>query len=582
MSSARPNPSSSGSAQKPLNRVLTLFNRDASRRTDSKEDVSARVTLVFNTLFFSATVVSTIATALFAPDTVIQSLVFAVFSGIFNIGVFVLIGSKQSALAIRVFVLYITLLCALILVISGTDSPFMLVLALPLAYAGLTISGQLVVIITVIYSIETLVVGVLQIHNLNPVAGPLTDPAAPLNIAYELAILGFYSALLTVLANQQQRSANRAERVVAQLRTTAQLAQTASSILELDQLLPFAVNFIRDQFAFYHVQVFLIDDDRRYATLLASTGEAGVALLQRGHRLAVGSQSIIGRVTLNGTPVVALDTQTDPLHRTNELLPQTRSELAMPLIVGEQIIGALGVQSTRPDAFTQADIDSLQIVASQVGISIRNAQLFEQQRNALQSNERLLTASNINLREIQQLNQRLTESAWSDYLGTHARSMMGVTLQNRQLLIDTQWTTGLAQAIRGQRSVLTKAEGKQTVSVPIHLGERVIGAMEVETSSDAEPAELIDLVQSVSERLSLSLENARLFEQSQMLAQQELMVNAITAKMQVNTTVDDLLRVTLTELGRALNADYGAVRLGRNLLMGDDAPLESERNGRPN
>jgi GAF domain-containing protein len=579
MSSANPTVNRSPNA---IMRFLTWINRGSVRRGDSKEDVTARVTLLFNSLFFGASVLSIFATAILSPDSLLSSIIFTVFSAIFNISIFVLLATNQSSLAVRVFAVYLILLSAIIVIISGIESPFILVLALPLAFSGLTVGSRLVVISTVIYSVEVIIVGVTQIYNINSLAGPITDSAAPLNIAYDIVILFFYAVLLTVLVNQQTRAANRAERVVAQLRTTAQLAQTSSSILELDRLLPFAVNFIRDQFAFYHVQVFLIDADRRYATLLASTGEAGQALLQRGHRLAVGSQSIIGRVTLNGTPVVALDTQTDPLHRTNELLPQTRSELAMPLIVGEQIIGALDVQSTRPDAFTQADIDSLQIVASQVGISIRNAQLFEQQRDALQANERLLVASDINLREIQQLNQRLTESAWSDYLDTHARSMMGVTLQNRQLLIDTQWTASLVQAARERRSVLTRADGKQTISVPIRLGERVIGAMEVETSSDAQPAELTDLVQAVSARLSLSLENARLFEQSQMLAQQELTVNAITAKMQVSTTVDDLLRVTLAELGRALDANYGAVRLGSTLLMEKDAPLGNGRNGRPN
>jgi len=579
----RANPSGTASNPSPslVSRLLAIWTQVRSD-SSSQEDVSARVTLAFNSLFFSGFVVSVLANAIINPDAVLQSLAFGVISGFFNIPVFILLGTNQFRSAVRLFGVYLALIGALVLYVSGIESPFLLVLALPLAFVGLTIGSRWVGIITVIYVIGVAITGVLQIYNLNPIAGPITDTSAGLTIFYDIGILLFYSALLSVLVGQQQRSGVRAERVVSQLRTTAQLAQTASSILELDQLLDFAVNFIRDQFAFYHVQVFLIDADRRYAVLLASTGEAGQALLQRGHRLAVGSQSIIGRVTQNGTPVVALDTQSDPLHRTNELLPQTRSELAMPLVVGEQIIGALDVQSTRPDAFTQADIDAMQIVASQVGISIRNAQLFEQQRDALQVNERLLVASDINLREIQQLNQRLTESAWTDYLDSHARSMMGVTLQNRQLLVDSQWTNSLAQAARERRSIFSKTEGKQIVSVPIKLGERVIGAMEVETSSDAQPAELVDLVESVSNRLSLSLENARLFEQSQMLAQQELTVNAITAKMQVSANVDELLRVTLAELGRALNASYGAVRLGNNLLAGGETPLAHTNNGRPN
>ncbi len=580
MNSSTPSSTASSISPTLTTRLQSIWNR-ARSVSGSKEEVGARVTLVFNSLFFFGFVVSAVVTVFLVPDVAFQSLVFAIVSSAFNISVFLLLGTRQFQVAIRLFALYLSIIGVLVLSVSGIESPFLLVLALPLAFAGLAIGSRWVGAITVFYIASVAIVGITQINNVNSLAGPLVDASAGLTVVYDIGILLFYSGLLSVLVGQQQRSSVRAERVVAQLRTTAQLAQTASSILELNLLLEFAVNFIRDQFAFYHVQVFLIDTDRRYATLLASTGEAGQALLQRGHRLAVGSQSIIGRVTQNGTPVVALDTQGDALHRTNELLPQTRSELAIPLIVGEQIIGALDVQSTRPDAFSQADIDAMQIVASQVGISIRNAQLFEQQRDALQTNERLLVASDINLREIQQLNQRLTEAAWTDYLDSHARSMMGITLQNSQLMVDNQWTNSLVQAARERRSVFSKTEGKQIVSVPIKLGERVIGAMEVETSSDAQPAELVDLVESVSARLSLSLENARLFEQSQMLAQQELTVNAITAKMQVSSNVDDLMRVTLTELGRALNANYGAVRLGSNLPMRDESPLDHS-NGRPN
>ena len=587
MSSANPNAAFTRDRAGQSQRILARFGAKTAdpsavgniRPNAGKETVSARLTFGFNLLFFVLLWLSVSLSLIFNQKVFLVSLVFALISSVFNVGVFVLLALRQPTTAIRLFALYLSLIFGIVLFTAGVESPFMLVLALPVAFCGLAIGSRPVVAIGLFYSIEIIAVGISQQLHVNPVAEPLSATGS-LTIVYDLMTLLLYALIVVALAGQQERSARRAERIVAQLRSTAQLAQTSSAILELDQLLPFIVDFIRDQFAFYHVQVFLVDTDRRYATLLASTGQAGQSLLQRGHRLAVGSQSIIGRVTLNGTPVVALDTQTDPLHRTNELLPETRSELAMPLIVGEEIIGALDVQSTRPEAFTQADIDSLQIVASQIGISIRNAQLFQQQRDSLQANERLLVASDINLREIQQLNQRLTESAWSDYLDSHSRSIAGVTLQNRQLLIDTQWTASLAQAAREARRIVTRTDDKQIVSVPVRIGQRVIGALEVETSGDAQPSDLIDLVQAVAERLSLSLENARLFEQSQMLAQQELTVNAVTAKMQASGTVDDLLRVTLAELGRALDASYGAVRLG-NALLGQPEEAQPPRTVTP-
>ncbi len=167
-----------------------------------------------------------------------------------------------------------------------------------------------------------------------------------------------------------------------QIRTASEVARAVVSTPSLDDLLSRAVELIRDRFGYYHVSIFLLDDKGEYAVLREATGEIGGALKARGHRLAVGSQSIIGWVTANNQPRVASDVGEDPVHFKNELLPETRSEAAVPLQVGGRVMGALDVQSTDPDAFKPEDIEVLQTLADQISAAIQNAQLAKRSAEA--------------------------------------------------------------------------------------------------------------------------------------------------------------------------------------------------------
>ncbi|MDQ7030458.1 MAG: GAF domain-containing protein [Ardenticatenia bacterium] len=230
-----------------------------------------------------------------------------------------------------------------------------------------------------------------------------------LETADELGLVGrAFNQMAARLEDLLHTLEERVARRTSHLETAALVSQEASALADLDHLLNHAVELIRRRFGFYHAQVFLLDKEGKWAVLKASTGEAGRLLLSRGHRLAVGSRSVIGKVTAEGTPVVARDTDTDPIHRKNELLPETRSELAVPMKLGGAIIGALDVQSTQPNAFDDDDIVALQILANQIAISIRNAELFSSLEQTLHITETLYTTG-----------QRLFEVEYEDDLFTH-------------------------------------------------------------------------------------------------------------------------------------------------------------------
>ncbi|HKZ85423.1 MAG TPA: CHASE4 domain-containing protein [Anaerolineae bacterium] len=194
--------------------------------------------------------------------------------------------------------------------------------------------------------------------------------------------------LLGLIASLETRIQAR----TAQLRASADVGHAAASILDTDRLLREVVNLISSRFGFYYTAVFTLDQAGRYAVLREATGEAGRALKERGHKLEVGGESMVGYVTAQGNPRAALDVGKELAHFANHLLPDTRSEIALPLVVGDRVLGALDVQSTQEAAFDEASVAVLQSMADQVAVAIANAQSFETIQRALDTTTRLYEA----------------------------------------------------------------------------------------------------------------------------------------------------------------------------------------------
>jgi len=357
-----------------------------------------------------------------------------------------------------------------------------------------------------------------------------------------------------------EESAVRNRRSAELFRASIEIGQTMAGVLDERALLNQTVDLVRDRFGFYHVQVFRIDDERDYAVLVASTGEAGRRLLQRGHRLRVGSQSVIGRVTQIGELIITRDTEGDQVHAKNELLAATRSELALPLVEGDQIIGALDVQSVERDAFDEVDIQALQIVANQLAASIRVGRLFTAQEQSLKDNKRLFIESEASMREIQRLNRQLTRTAWEDYLEAPTSPTGTLLLADGNLRQEADWTPAMVEAASRGRPHRDLGQ-QQTIAVPIVLRGEVLGAIEVVTTPETRGEDTIQLMQAIAQRLAISLDNARLFEEAQTAAQQEQRINEIVGRYQSASTIDDLLQITLAELTEILGAHSGSIRL---------------------
>ncbi len=186
------------------------------------------------------------------------------------------------------------------------------------------------------------------------------------------------------IAVERQRLLQEAQRRALELRTAAEIARDTTSTLSSDILLARIVNLVSERFNFYHVAIYLTNEAGNYAFIREASGEAGQSLKQKEFRLAVGSRSLLGSVCANGIPMIVNDVTREPLFYAQSELPETRSEIVLPLKSGSRIIGALDIQSNRANAFSEDDIAVFQILSDQIAVAIENARSYELAQKAVE------------------------------------------------------------------------------------------------------------------------------------------------------------------------------------------------------
>lgn len=195
--------------------------------------------------------------------------------------------------------------------------------------------------------------------------------------------------LLRIIGNgiavslEKQSLLRQAQRRALELQTASEIARDTTSTLSLDLLLNRIVNMLSDRFSFYHTSIFLLDESGSNAVIREATGDAGRELKRQGHKLAVGSQSVVGTVTSSGESLIVNDVRLNPLYYPNPLLPDTHSEMGIPLKISNKVIGVLDLQSRNTNAFNQDDVAVLQILADQIAIAIENARAYELSQKAI-------------------------------------------------------------------------------------------------------------------------------------------------------------------------------------------------------
>jgi GAF domain-containing protein len=337
--------------------------------------------------------------------------------------------------------------------------------------------------------------------------------------------------------SELQAANEQIQRRATQFEVLAQVTQAITSVRDLQELLPRIAAVISEKFGFYHVGVFLLDGAHEYAVLSATNSKGGRQMLERKHRLRVGEQGIVGNVTATGKPRIAMDVGVDAVFFDNPELPDTHSEMALPLKSGGLVVGALDVQSTEIGAFADEDVQMLTLLADQVSLAIENARLFDETRNALA--------------EAEAVSRQFTREVWG-------------RLPNEQNLLGYRYNligaSPLEKAVE-LKSSYDKTTGKQVesrqIAIPIELRGEIIGTLVVQSpAAEVLNQDQLDLIKAVAERVALSAENARLFEETTRRAERERLVSDITGKIRSANDPQSMIRTAMEELRNALGASH--------------------------
>ena len=375
-----------------------------------------------------------------------------------------------------------------------------------------------------------------------------------------------------------------------QLESAAEIARDMSGSLNLDELLSNAVTLIRDRFSFYHASVFLIDTLGEYAIIREATGEAGAQLKRNGHKLGVGSKSIVGYVSNHGEHLVIEDTSKDATYYANPLLPETRAEAAVPLKVGERILGVLDVQSVTPYAFHEEILQTLSILADQLAIAVINTELFAETQEHL-SQHRLLhhittsAASGTTLEE----SLRGAVQGLQVILGGDRVAILLVDKKDDTLIVGsavgysesdlasiqipiksgvTGWAARNQKLLRiddtekDPRYISISANTRSELAIPLIFRRELLGVLNVESERVAAYNEHDEeMLGTLVGSLAAIIANTRLVQRVRRQAERERVLYEITSKIRRSTNVQTILATTAKELTKATGAEHTQVRV---------------------
>ncbi|HSM71126.1 MAG TPA: GAF domain-containing protein [Anaerolineales bacterium] len=348
------------------------------------------------------------------------------------------------------------------------------------------------------------------------------------------------------LESANQRNEKRAK----QFEAIAQVARASTTNESLDTLLPRLTSLVSEQFGFYHTGIFLLDEDREYAVLRAANSEGGKQMLKRGHKLQIGQTGMVGFASATGTPRIALDVGDDAVFFDNPDLPNTRSEMALPLRIADEIIGVLDVQSTEENAFQEEDIEVLSTLADQVAIAIQNSRVYQTMQELVIQAQR---ESGAYLQDAWRVLQEENTSVGYRVLGKNISSM------------DTPLSSTQVQKAIQNRQTVSESGANATLAIPIRLRNEVIGVMDIRIPEEHDwDEDEVDIAEAVADRLSLALESSLLLKSTQRQAEIERITADISNKIGATSQFDSILRTAAEELSRVLGGSEVLVQLHRD------------------
>ncbi|MFN8453490.1 MAG: GAF domain-containing protein [Anaerolineae bacterium] len=342
----------------------------------------------------------------------------------------------------------------------------------------------------------------------------------------------------------------------AELTLSLEVGQRVSAIRNLQELLPIITEFIRERFNLYYTQIYFVDDLGQNLVLQAGTGEVGQMLLARRHTLPIGKGSIVGQVAVTHKSIVVPDTENSEIHKPNPLLPDTRSELAVPLMVEGRVIGVLDMQADRPKTFILSSVTVFEAMAAQLANSIDSAQQFSLAQAAQRKAEEAV--------------QQFTRQGWAERLATH-KGGLGF-IYNLSAITSLTSANQLSQKHKSSQSL----PAVKSLVAPLVVQNQSVGQLAVATPADKNWShEEQAFVNAVAQQLAQKAENIRLFEQTQQRAAREQLARQISDKVRASRDIDSALKTAAEELVKTLGAARAVVNLQ---LAPNEAPTNNSEN----
>jgi len=274
------------------------------------------------------------------------------------------------------------------------------------------------------------------------------------------------------------------------LELAAEVGRSVSQVRDLDVMLREAVEIIRSRFNLYYAQVYLANPTQTTLTLRSGTGTVGAELTARGHSLPINSASINGRAAVEKRPVVISDTAASPSFHPNALLPDTRSEMAVPLIINDRVVGVLDMQSDRAGALNQEILPAFEALAGQLAVAVQNANLLEEAEQARA--------------EVEKQAARLVHAQWQDYLDAiHKPEQIGFAYEQNRITPLSE--TEAAQPLPSDSSL----------SAPIAVGGETLGSLAAELNEQSKNPQARELINAVARQVARQVENLRLLENAE-------------------------------------------------------------------
>lgn len=351
--------------------------------------------------------------------------------------------------------------------------------------------------------------------------------------------------LQSMRATLEQRVMERTsalDRRSSQLEAASYVSRQTAAIQDPKVLLTNVVDLITSQFGYYHAAIFLLDDRGKFAILQAASSDGGKRMLEKGHRLEVGREGIVGYAAYQKRARIASDVGDEAVFFNNPDLPNTRSEVALPLTVRNKVIGVLDIQSYDQDAFNQDDLNTLQAMADQVALAI--------------DNDRLLSESQTALRQLQEMTSESTYRTWKARL---SRKSHGYVYTPSGVSTFTNFDQPLEPA-----KVDNPFEDK--LIIPISLRNSKIGQITLKrrgkNSKWSEREQ--QLGSQIANQVALALENARLLEETQLRAAREQTISNMSSRFGQTTDMDTLLKLAVQELHQLPNITEASIFIGNS------------------